>query len=89
VEAGQVVFKSPFFGILLGFAYIGHAVWVFEGHVSALAAGCREADVLIVDGEIVSYLTRDWAQFAGGAMRHREIYVHDRATYTLRRVNPL
>src|SRR5438309_4658167 len=26
----------PFFGFLLGFAYIGHAVWVFEGHASAL-----------------------------------------------------
>jgi hypothetical protein len=31
----------PFFGILLGFAYIGHAVWIFEGHGSALVAGCR------------------------------------------------
>src|SRR4051812_1132520 len=28
----------PFLGFLLGFAYIGHAVWVFEGHASALAA---------------------------------------------------
>jgi len=35
----------PFLGLLLGFAYIGHSVWVFEGHASALAAGCRDADV--------------------------------------------
>jgi len=34
----------PFFGILLGFSYIGHAVWVFEGHASALAAGCKDAN---------------------------------------------
>ena len=34
----------PFVGLLMGLAYIGHAVWVFEGHPSALTAGCREAD---------------------------------------------
>jgi hypothetical protein len=88
VEAEQVVFKSPFFGILLGSACIGHAVWVFEGHASALAAGRREADVLIVDGGMVPYLTKDWARLAGSVMRHREIYVHDRATYAIRRANP-
>jgi hypothetical protein len=76
----------PFFGILLGFAYIGHVVWVFEGHPSALAAGCREADVLIVDGAMVPHLQSDWVGVASKAMRRPEIYVHDRATYTLRKV---
>src|SRR5579863_8655832 len=28
----------PFFGMLVGMAYIGHCVWIFEGHASALAA---------------------------------------------------
>jgi hypothetical protein len=46
----------PFFGFLLGFAAIGHRVWVFEGHSSALQAGCREADLLIVDGGILPFL---------------------------------
>src|SRR5260221_1680085 len=27
----------PFFGLLTGMTYIGHSVWVFEGHSSALA----------------------------------------------------
>lgn len=75
----------PFFGILLGFAYIGHAVWVFEGHPSALAAGCKGADVLIADGAMVPHLQEDWVAVASGAMRRPEIYIHDRATYSLRK----
>src|SRR6266550_2801151 len=75
----------PFFGILLGFAYIGHAVWVFEGHASALAAGCKDANVLIVDGEMVPHLQADWASVASNVMKGREIYIHDRATYSLRK----
>ena len=75
----------PFFGFLLGFAYIGHSVWVFEGHASALAAGCRDADVLIVDGGMVPHLKEDWIATASSVMRKAEIYVHDRATYSLRK----
>ena len=75
----------PFFGILLGFAYIGHAVWVFEGHASALAAGCKDANVLIVDGEMVPHLQADWASVASNVMKGREIDIHDRATYSLRK----
>ena len=48
----------PFMGMLLGFAYIGHTVWVFEGHASALADGCRDADVLLVDGGMLPFLPR-------------------------------
>ena len=77
----------PFLGFLLGFAYIGHAVWVFEGHPSALAAGCRDADVLIVDGSMVPHLQKDWMAIASSVMRTPEIYVHDRATYSLRKVS--
>lgn len=78
----------PFLGFLLGFAYIGHAVWVFEGHASALAAGCRDADVLLVDGGMAPHLQQDWQAVAAGAMRRAEIYVHDRTTFTLRRIRP-
>lgn len=76
----------PFVGMLLGFAYIGHAVWVFEGHPSALAFGCREADVLLVDGAMVPHLQSDWQAVASNAMRRAEIYVHDRQAFTLRRL---
>lgn len=77
----------PFFGFLIGFAYIGHAVWVFEGHPSALAAGCRDADVLLVDDAMIPHLQADWIAVASGVMKNHEIYVHSRATYELRRVS--
>ena len=76
----------PFLGLLLGLAYIGHAVWVFEGHPSALPAGCRDADVLIADGAMVPALQKDWVSVASGVMKRPEVYVHDRATYSLRKV---
>jgi hypothetical protein len=73
----------PFIGMLMGFAYIGHAVWIFEGHPEALQAGCREADLLIVDSGMAPFLSKDWLAAAQGVMRHPEIYVHDRATFKL------
>lgn len=59
----------PFAGYLLGMGYLGHTVTVFEGHPSALAAGCRDADLLLVDGAMLPFLQRDWATVARGAMR--------------------
>ena len=76
----------PFAGLLMGFAYIGHAVWIFEGHSSALAAGCRDADLLLVDGGMLPYLPEGWPGVAAGVMRHREIYMHERASFQLKRV---
>ncbi len=78
----------PFMGMLLGFAYIGHAVWVFEGHGSALADGCRNADILLVDSAMVPHLQPDWQTVAGSTMRRPEIYTHDRATFRLSRARP-
>jgi hypothetical protein len=75
----------PFMGMLLGLAYIGHAVWLFEGHPSALAHGSRDADVMVVDGGMVAHLQPDWHLVAGRAMRRSEIYIHDRATFRLLR----
>jgi hypothetical protein len=74
----------PFLGMLLGFAYIGHAVWVFEGHPSALAEGCRDADVLIVDGGMLPCLSADWQKDVRPTMRRPEIYVHDRKDFRLK-----
>ena len=84
----DVVKTIPFYGLLTGLAYIGHAVWVFEGHSSALAAGCREADVLIVDCEMVPFLAGDWLRTASSVMRRALIFAHDRATFSLRRLYP-
>jgi hypothetical protein len=75
----------PFFGLLSGMAYVGHSVWIFEGHPSAMAAGCKDADVLIVDGDMVPHLAPDWKVVAAGVKPTIQIYVHDRATHSLRR----
>lgn len=63
----------PFFDYLLGFGMLGHCVWVFEGHQSALTAGCRDADVLLVDDAMLPYLHPDWRMTALRTMRGSEI----------------
>ena len=75
----------PFFGMLSGIAYIGHAVWVFEGHSSALAAGCKDADLVIVDSAMVPHLAANWQSLARTDVAARQIYIHDRATHALRK----
>jgi hypothetical protein len=77
----------PFFGMLVGMAYIGHSVWVFEGHATALAAGCKDADVLIVDSGMVPHLAVDWRTLAASQAPKVQIYVHDRTNHSLRKVN--
>jgi hypothetical protein len=70
----------PFFGFLLGFATIGHVVWVFEGHSTAMQAGCKDADILLVDGGILPYLgdELEWRTIAVNSMRGNEIKIIQR-----------
>ncbi len=75
----------PFAGYLWGLGYVGHTVVVFEGHPSALKAGCRDADMLIVDEAMVPHLQRDWASVAWGVMRAPQILIFGRHG-TLKRV---
>jgi hypothetical protein len=75
----------PFFGLLMGFAAIGHSVWIFDGSDDVLNAGCREADVLIVDDACLAKLPGDWQGNALRVMRNPRILVHDRAKYRLRK----
>jgi hypothetical protein len=86
LDAEKVNSVIPFYGILLGLGYIGHAVWIFEGHPSALAAGCRRADALMVDSGMIPFLQEDWLDVASSMMRNVAVYVHDRATHSSRRV---
>lgn len=68
----------PSFGFLLGFAALGHTVWVFEGHPTSLSAGCREADLLLVDSGMlpdIAALTPDWRKRALQSMRGSEIKI--------------
>jgi hypothetical protein len=76
----------PFFGMLMGLGAIGHAVWVFDAaSPQALAAGCRDADLVIVDSARLDRLPPDWQSMIVKAMRGRDIVVHDRTTYKLRK----
>lgn len=79
-EAGRAI---PFFGLLMGLSHIGHAVWIFEGHPAAVAAGCRDADVLIVDSAMLAQLEKGWDKTAQEAMRNPNILVHDRKSFKL------
>jgi len=83
---GNLAKAIPFFGMLSGLAYIGHSVWIFEGHASALSAGCKGADLLIVDGVMVPHLPADWPAIASSAAPHIQIYVHDRASHSLKKM---
>ena len=68
----------PFFGFLLGFAALGHIVWVFEGHPTALFAGCCKADLLLVDSGMlpaVEAVNPEWREQALQAMRGTDIKI--------------
>lgn len=71
----------PFFGLLMGFTSIGHSLWLFDGAPNLFLSGCRQADVLIVDGERVSALPSDWQREAARVMRNPQIIVYDRTTH--------
>lgn len=75
----------PFFGMLMGFACIGHSVWIFDGSAQVFDSGCCEADVLIVDSARLADLPSDWQRNAARVMRNPQILIHDRATYQLRK----
>jgi hypothetical protein len=79
-EVGKAI---PFLGILVGLSYIGHAVWVFDGHGSTLIAGCREADIVIVDSAMRGSLPAGWDAKLAAVMRNANILVHNRANLSL------
>ena len=78
----------PFWGLLMGIASIGHAVWFFDGSPGLLCAGCCNADVLIVDSASLVSLPNDWQAEAARVMRNSQILVHDRASYRLLHAAP-
>ena len=82
-DLAEVNKSIPFLGMLVGFAYIGHAVWIFEGHPTSLAAGCRDADVLIVDSALRPLLEADWDTRVAAVMRNVNILVHNRTNFSL------
>jgi hypothetical protein len=69
----------PIIGLIIGLSAIGHTVIVFEGHPSAFKAGCRDADMLIVDESMIPHMHKDWGTTAWSVMRGSEILVCGRA----------
>ncbi len=68
----------PFIDFLLGFGALGHRVWAFEGHSSALVAGCMDADLLLVDEKMAAMLDQDnadWRAQALAVMRGENIRI--------------
>ena len=81
VAMGRVI---PFLGMLIGLTSIGHSVWVFDGNPGTLAAGCKDADLLIIDSIMASKLTTKSADEAARVMRNANILIHDRASNALK-----
>ncbi len=83
-DAGTAI---PFFGLLMGLATIGHAVWIFNGSSQPLlTAGCVEADLVIVDSARLEKLPANWQSFVTPVMRNPKLLVHDRNTFQLRQL---
>jgi tetratricopeptide (TPR) repeat protein len=68
----------PFLGYMIGFAYIGHRVLIFEGHSSALAQSCDQADMLILDEAMIPLLQSDWLQVALAHLKTQNILIFGR-----------
>ncbi len=66
---------APIIGLTIGLSHIGHNVVVFEGHPSAFHAGCRDADLLVVDETMIRHLQKDWEPAARSTMRGSEILI--------------
>lgn len=77
----------PQFGQLLGFAYLGHNVLVFEGHSSAFEYAVRDCDVLMIDSGMLTFLQPDWLDVALRVARPgAKMMVQDRKTGRLQPV---
>src|SRR5579864_278821 len=77
----------PQLGQLLGFAYLGHSVIVFEGHSSAFEYALRDCDVLMIDSGMLPFLQPDWVDVALRLMRPgAKILVQDRKSGRLQPV---
>jgi hypothetical protein len=75
LNPGQINALIPFLGYLIGMAYDGHNVVVFEGHPSAFQAGCKNADLLLVDQSMAVHLQNDWVRVASSVMKTPRILV--------------
>lgn len=82
-EAGRAV---PFFGLVMGLSVIGHAVLVFKStSAMLLTAGCREAELVIVDSAQLPAMPADWQRLITPVVKMPEIQIFDRGTGRFRK----
>jgi len=62
----------------MGLAFDGHTVVVFEGHPSALVAGCEGSTLLLVEQAMAEHLQPDWMSVAASAMKAPNILMFGR-----------
>jgi hypothetical protein len=70
--------------MLIGLASIGHSVWILDGQPDAFVAGCRDADLLIIDSAAATRLTAKSLDQAAPLMRNANVLIRDRKTGQLR-----
>lgn len=73
----EVSAAIPFLGFLIGFAYIGHSVVLFEGNPLAFEAGIKGTDMLLVDYEMTPFLANRWTETAFRLMRTPEVNIYN------------
>lgn len=76
--AGEANELIPFLGYLMGMAFDGHTVVVFEGHPSALAKGCEGSTLLLLDQAMMEHLQDGWASVAASTMKTPNILMFGR-----------
>ena len=77
----EVAKRVPFMGLMVGLAFTGHAVWMYEASEEWTTAGAEEADVLIVDSDAIPALPPGWAVDAALVMRNPNLLVYDRSRH--------
>ena len=76
----EVSFAIPFFGLLIGFGYVGHAVCVLGPDPAIIQAGCRDADILVLDSIAIPKLPKGWEEPLPQIMRNENLIAFDRAS---------
>ncbi|MCC6392542.1 MAG: hypothetical protein IT167_18220, partial [Bryobacterales bacterium] len=64
--------------LLLNLASIGNPMWIFDGRAEALESGCRDADLLVIDGLLADDIRMRTLDAAAKGMRSENIVIYDR-----------
>lgn len=68
----------PNLSYMVGAACLGNTVVAFEGRPGDFAAGCADADMLLLDDGMIPFLQPDWAAIALNTLRQPRIILFGR-----------